>query len=242
MNIKKITYSPRIAILVLALSIILSSNILVKNARAEAPNTLVTDATCTLKQLMTIPDRRIPDQLLASCRGLAIFPHVYQAGFLVGGGYGEGILVVKDPSTNRWKGPVFLKMAMGSFGWQIGIKSTNLVLVIMNQQGITSFLQNNFTLGADLSVAAGPVGRNLSASTDILLRASIYSYSRSKGFFAGAYIQGAALGQDYSADKIYYGHEVNPRTIILKHGPTPPRSGQMLLLYLDSHVNHMPSI
>ncbi len=209
---------------------------------AQSPNEIVQDATLVLKQLAMAPDRVIPQRLLNRCYGIAIFPSLYQAGFLVGIGYGKGILVARNFKTGRWHGPIFLKLATGSFGWQIGIKATDLVLIIMNPRGVESFLKDNFTLGADLSAAAGPVGRSLSASTDVTLNAAIYSYSRTKGFFAGAYIQGAALGQDYDADRIFYGHPINPRQVILGKQPSLPDVGKRLLLFLNTHIGEMDTI
>jgi len=225
----------------LLITFVLAST-LIKPVYAQSPNEIVQDATLVLKELMMAPDRRIPQRLLDRCYGIAIFPSLYQAGFLVGIGYGRGILVARNFKTGRWHGPIFLKLATGSFGWQIGIKATDLVLVIMNPRGVESFLKDNFTLGADLSAAAGPVGRSLSASTDVTLNAAIYSYSRSKGFFAGAYIQGAALGQDYEADRIFYGHPINPREVILGKQPNLPDVGKQLLLFLNTHIGKINAI
>lgn len=195
----------------------------------------VADALSVIQAVQRVPERGIPQRLLAGCRGLVIFPAMYRAGFMVGASYGKGILVARDPKTGRWTGPVFLTVGGGSFGWQIGVESAELILVITAQHGLNALLKSKVTLGGDVAVAAGPVGRDLSAATDITLQAEVYSYSRSKGLFAGVSLKGAYLAQDYLADQIYYGRVILPQEI-LAGAVTPPPWGKRLLRWLTLHV------
>ncbi len=192
----------------------------------------VLDALGVIQTVQRVPEKGIPKKLLSNCRGIVIFPAMYKAGFMVGASYGKGVLVARDPNTGRWSGPIFLTVGGGSFGWQIGVESAELILVITNQHGLDALLKSKVTLGGDVAVAAGPVGRDLSAATDLTLRAEVYSYSRSKGFFAGISLKGAYLAQDYGADQVYYGRAVLPREILYRP-ITPPASGQKLLRWLQ---------
>ncbi len=204
-----------------------------QNSSASKLDERVTNSLRVLKEIQKVPEKGIPDYLLSNCYGLAVFPSVYKGGFMIGASYGKGILVARNPKTGMWSGPVFLTIGGGSFGWQIGVEATDLVLVITNKHGLESLLKNKIGLGGDLSVAAGPVGRQMVAATDLSLKAEIYSYSRSKGFFAGIALKGAYLKQDYMANELYYHRSFTPREILFNH-VTPPGSGQALLRWLNS--------
>lgn len=197
------------------------------------PSAIVEEALYTLETLRRIPETNIPDDLMYRCAGLAIFPKVYKAGFIIGGNYGQGLLVIRDPQTGQWTGPIFLTIGGGSIGYQIGVNVTELVLVIMNNKGINGFIQENLTLGGDLSVAAGPIGRKLEASTDIALSAEVYSYSISRGLFAGVALQGVYVQVDYKANERFYGKPLLPREILFQKAATPPPSAQKLLDFLN---------
>ncbi len=199
------------------------------------PKELVRKARVVLEEIQKSPDGGIPEELLSRCYGIAIFPSVYKGGFIFGASYGEGILVARNPETNEWRGPVFLKIGSGSVGWQIGVQSTDLVLVIMNKRGIDALSRDNLTLGGDISVAAGPVGRKLTASTDLTLNAEIYSYSRSKGFFVGISLEGAYLRHDYYANDTYYGSSHTPKEILFYGVVVPPRDARHLLEWLKKY-------
>ncbi len=186
-----------------------------------------------LSQVQDIPEQGIPEGLLSSCQGIAVFPSVYKAGFFIGARYGRGVLLARDPYSGRWHGPAFLVLGGASLGWQLGVQATDLVLVIMNRRGVDAFLQNNLTLGGELSVAAGPVGRKANMSTDITLKAEVYSYSRSKGFFAGISLGGAYIGQDYGADRQFYGKTYTPAEILRGKVPNPPELARKLTGMLD---------
>jgi lipid-binding SYLF domain-containing protein len=194
----------------------------------------VDSALRVLSELNDTPEKGIPHDLISNCAGIAIFPGVIKGGFIIGANYGKGILVARDQKTNKWKGPTFLTMGGGSFGWQIGVEAVDFVMVIMNERGIRAFLSNNMTLGADLSVAAGPVGRRFEGSTDATLKAEVYSYSRAKGFFAGVSLQGAYIYNDYDANQAFYLHPYLPSEILYGDIAKTPDEAQRLLAYLDS--------
>ncbi len=198
-----------------------------------SPNEQVRTAMLVLSQIQQIPEDGIPEELISRCRGIAIFPSVYKAGFFVGLSYGRGVLLAKDPYTNKWHGPAFLILGGGSLGWQIGIQATDLILVIMNKRGVDTFLRNNLTLGGEVTVAAGPVGRKFNMATDITMRAEVYSYSRSKGLFAGVSLGGAYIGHDYKADESFYGKPYTPSEIVRGKVPNPPELARKLTEMLN---------
>lgn len=163
------------------------------------------EAIQVLVDIEDIPEKAIPPALLNNAAAVAVIPHVVKAGFVVGGRYGWGVLAVRQ--GGGWSPPAFVSIMGGSFGWQIGVQATDVVLVFKNRESVEMLSKGKFTLGADASVAAGPVGRSASAATDVQLRAAIYSYSRSKGLFAGVALEGAALQIDRRANTDFYGRE-----------------------------------
>jgi lipid-binding SYLF domain-containing protein len=165
------------------------------------------DAIEVLDGLATFPLRCIPPALLRDAQGLAIIPSVIKAGFVVGGRYGRGVLVTRE-RDGSWGRPEFISLTGGGIGWQVGIQSTDLILVFKTRKGLDGMRKGKLTLGADVAVAAGPVGRQAEADTDALLKAEIVSYSRSRGLFAGVSLEGAALLLDHAATEAYYRHEV----------------------------------
>lgn len=164
----------------------------------------VDDSVEVLEQTLSIPESGIPPALLSNAEGIAIIPGVIKAGFILGGRYGKGILVVRQ-EDGSWSNPVFITVAGGSVGWQIGVESIDIILVFKSSRSIEGIMKGKFTLGADASVAAGPVGRQASASTDIMLKAEIYSYSRSRGLFAGLAVDGAGIQINHDANEAFYG-------------------------------------
>ncbi len=161
-------------------------------------------ATEILTDIMSIPEKEIPPSLLRNAHGLAIIPGVVKVGFVVGGRYGKGIIAVRT-KDGEWSNPAFLTLGGGSIGWQIGAQSTDIILVFKSSNSIENMGSGKFTLGADASIAAGPVGRHAEADTDILLKAEIYSYSRSRGLFAGVSLVGAILHIDNKSNAAFYG-------------------------------------
>lgn len=162
----------------------------------------INDCIEVLEDIMAIPEKGIPPALLKNAEGIAIIPGVIKAGFIIGGRHGTGIVVVRE--GKEWSNPAFVSITGGSVGWQIGAESTDVILVFKTRKGIDSMLKSKFTLGADAAVAAGPVGRQASAGTDVQLKAEIYSYSRSRGLFAGISLEGASLAVDDEADDAFY--------------------------------------
>ena len=166
----------------------------------------VASAAEVLQALSAVPFQGIPRTLLQDAQGIAIIPDVLKAGFVIGGRRGHGVVLVRGPG-GVWSNPVFLTLTGGGIGWQIGIQSTDLVLVFKTRPGLDRILQGKgkLTLGADVAVAAGPVGRQVEAGTDGRLQAEIYSYSRSRGLFAGVSVEGAGLRVDTDANDSFYG-------------------------------------
>jgi lipid-binding SYLF domain-containing protein len=170
------------------------------------------DAVRVLKEVMMAPDKRIPADLIGSAYAIAVIPDVIKAGFVIGGRHGLGIVSVKT-SDGTWSNPSFISMTGGSIGFQAGVSSTDVILVFRSERGVDSIIHGKFTLGADASVAAGPVGRTAQASTDAQLKAEIYSYSRSRGLFAGAALDGSVIAIDNDANQSVYGDGITPRRI-----------------------------
>ncbi|MDA8164646.1 MAG: lipid-binding SYLF domain-containing protein [Desulfobacteraceae bacterium] len=161
-----------------------------------------------LQAIMKIPEKGIPRDLLHDAGGIAIIPSAYKAGFVVGGTYGKGVLAVRD-ENGRWGNPFFITLVGGSVGYQIGAQATDVVLVFKNRMKAEAVKNGKFTLGADASIAAGPVGRKAEAATDVTLKSEILSYSRSRGLFAGVSLGGSALEPDNKSTEKYYGKPVS---------------------------------
>ena len=165
----------------------------------------VTDAATVLEEIMAASDKAVPRAILEKAEGIAVFPSLIKGGIVVGAQRGRGVLSVRDKKTGDWSSPAFLTITGGSIGAQFGAQAIDLVLVINNQRGLEQLVKNQFKVGADAAVAAGPVGRDASASTDIQLRAQILSYSRARGLFAGVTLNGSTIRQDRDANERYYG-------------------------------------
>ena len=175
----------------------------------------VADATLVFNEIMDAGDSAIPSAILDKAEGIAIFPTTIKAGLLVGGQRGRGILSVRSDG-GTWSAPAFLTLTGGSVGLQIGAQAADLVLVIMNRRGLENLVRNQFKVGADASVAAGPVGRDAQASTDIQMRAQILSYSRARGVFAGVTINGSTIRQDKDANQRFYGKPYGTKQIVFE--------------------------
>lgn len=169
----------------------------------------LTQCGTVLRDIMSAPDARIPTDLLRSSRGIIIMPSVIKAGIGVGGHYGTGVIVRRAPGLRKWGPPAFVKLIGGSVGWQFGLQSTDVVILIMNEVSLRSIFQDKVTVGVDASVAAGPVGRDASAGTDLGLSAGMLSYSRAKGIFAGVSIKGSVLEVDWASNEAYYGSDLS---------------------------------
>jgi lipid-binding SYLF domain-containing protein len=182
-------------------------------ARAgEEENKRAENAVRVLKEVMEAPDKAVPRDLLQNAHAIAVVPDVIKAGLVIGGRHGNGLIAVKT-RDGTWSNPAFVSMTGGSIGFQAGVSSTDVILVFRTQRGVDSIVHGKFTLGADASAAAGPVGRSAQASTDAQLKAEIYSYSRARGLFAGAALDGTAITIDNDANQATYGDGVTTRRI-----------------------------
>jgi lipid-binding SYLF domain-containing protein len=179
---------------------------------------------------MSAGDESLPRAILEKAEGVAVFPSLIKGGFIVGGSRGRGILSVRDAKTGQWSSPAFLTITGGSIGAQIGAQAVDLVLVVQNRRGLEQLVRNQFKIGADASVAAGPVGRDASASTDIQMRAQILSYSRTRGLFAGVTLNGSTIRQDRDANDRFYGTGYRTGQIVFEGlGGTPTPVGDWKL-------------
>ena len=169
----------------------------------SAEESTVEAASEVLREIMAIPAKAIPASLLADAHGVAIIPGMVKGGFVVGVRHGKGVIVVRN-AAGEWIAPVFVTVNGGSVGLQVGLQETDVIAVFRTRQGTEKLMRGKFTIGADLAVAAGPVGREASAATDALLKAEILSYSRSRGLFAGVAVDGAVMQVDHRATALYY--------------------------------------
>ncbi len=199
-------------------------------ASAQMRETQTVDrSTAVLVELSRIPEDGIPPALLQSAEGIAIIPGVIKAGFLASARFGRGVVLVKS-KQQVWSEPVFVTLAGGGFGFQAGAQATDLILVFTNRRAIDGFLvgRGKFTLGADASVAAGPLGRQVSAGTDVRLQSEILTYSRSRGLFAGISLEGASLALDWQANVSYYGEVASPSDVLAGRIKSEPPSAAKL--------------
>ncbi len=196
----------------------------------------VESATEVLSKIMEIPEKAIPPALLADAQGIAIIPDVLKVGFVVGGQYGRGVLVVRGKG-GAWSRPVFITLTSGSVGWQIGAESTDFVLVFKTPRSIEGIMKGKYTIGAEAAAAAGPVGRSVKAATDIELKAEIYSYSRSRGLFAGVSLEGSSMQVDDKSNAAYYEkEEVRPSGILSGKEVKTPASAETLIKTLEKYA------
>jgi len=206
------------------------------NACAENKwESLVEEAGKVLAEVQQMPDRSIPADLLKRCSAIAIFPSTVSAGLIIGGKYGQGIIMVHDEKNKTWSSPAIFNMAGGSFGWQIGGQATDFILLLMNRRCVDGLLQAKFKLGADAAVSAGPVGRNAEASTDVELKGGILSYSRSRGLFAGIKLAGDVLTQHWDGNAELYGKKLSAQDIMVKDKAPMPASANKVLEVLNKY-------
>jgi lipid-binding SYLF domain-containing protein len=197
--------------LALLIALVVGGGAVRANGRESA---IVEKAIEVLDQSTKMPENCIPNALLGKAQGVIILPNVVKAGLLVGGRHGRGVLLVRS-KDGGWSNPVFVTLTGGSFGWQGGIQSADLVLVFKTYPGVERLLQGKgkLTLGGDASIAAGPIGRQSSAATDAMLKAEIFSYSRTRGLFLGLSLEGDGLHVDWKGNDVYYGRVITPAEI-----------------------------
>jgi len=179
-------------------------------------------AADVLNEIQGAPDQGIPEDVLGSAECIAVVPTMLNGGFIVGARYGRGVSSCRTPKG--WSAPAFFSVEGGSFGFQIGVQAVDLVMLVMNDDGMRNLLSSKFKLGADASVAAGPVGRHAAADTDWKMRAQVLSYSRARGVFAGVALDGAVVRQDKDSTREFYGHMVTVKSSLQGVAAAPPES------------------
>jgi lipid-binding SYLF domain-containing protein len=202
--------------------------------RAEARR--VQSAADVFQALTAVPEHEVPAALMRHVEGIAILPGVQRVGFIVGGQRGHGVLVVRG-SDGVWSRPLFITLTGGSVGWQAGIQSADVVLFFRTRESVDRILRGKYTLGVDASLAAGSLGREAGAVTDQDMQAEIYSYSRTRGIFAGLSVSGAAIDVDWDANSLYYGKDIaKPQDVLGGSGLSDPQSAVQLRQVIAGYV------
>ena len=198
-------------------------------------NIKISEADDLLREMMQMPEQSIPADLLSKAEAIVIFPSMLKGGFIFGARYGTGVALHRDKTTRQWSAPCFYRIAGGSWGLQIGGQVVDLILVVTSDRGMKGLLQNNFTLGGDAGVSAGPVGRNAEIATDLYLKAGIFSYSRSKGLFAGIALDGAVVSPIADANEKYYGQKLTSYDILMANKVKPTKEGKALIATIGKY-------
>ena len=227
--------SPRLsrAVVLLGMTALLASPVAARADNDEEKR--VTESMAVLETLVRAPDQGIPEHILTRAEAIVVIPSLVKGGFIVGAQHGRGIMSVRNRETNTWSAPGFVALTGGSIGWQIGVQATDLVLLVMNRDGVKDLLDTEFKVGANASVAAGPVGRTGEASTDASLSAQILAYSRTRGLFAGLALEGASLRIDRDANEKFYGKGVSKDEMVRGVSITTP-AGSSLTAALERLV------
>ncbi len=206
-----------------ALLMLVGSSVGVAQLREDAA---VRASSIVLDEIMAVPVKSIPRSLLADAEAIAIVPNVVKGSFVVGVRHGKGVVLVRD-EAGAWMAPQFVSLTGGSIGFQVGVQATDVILVFKSKKSVEGLLKGKFTIGADAAAAAGPVGREAAAATDARLKAEIYSYSRSRGLFAGVSLDGSVLDIDRNANTLYY--RPDPRLgLDWKEGDVPPAAVKLV--------------
>jgi SH3 domain-containing YSC84-like protein 1 len=200
----------------------------------DEPTNRLGEAAAVFSEIMAAPDKGIPEDLLQKAHCIVIVPDLKTAAFVVGGKYGKGYLSCRNKGAAGWSAPATVRIEGGSVGFQLGASSTDLLMLVMNERGAAKLLASKFTIGAEGSVAAGPVGRTVTAQTDAQMHADILSWSRSQGLFAGVALEGATLRQDLDDNATLYGKKLENREIVT-NGVRAPKAAAQLLALLDRY-------
>jgi lipid-binding SYLF domain-containing protein len=212
-------------------------------AQETKEDTRLKDSATVLHEILDMPDKGIPHDLLNKAYCVVVYPSVKKAAFVVGGSYGRGVITCRtgENYTGPWSAPAMFALEGASFGFQIGGEATDFVLLIMNDQGAKSVLSSKVKLGADASAAAGPVGRTTSAETDVVMKAEILSWSRARGIFGGVSLEGSTMRSDDGANKDLYGRPLNAKEIVHDGTVQTPGDGEPLIALLDrTSPKHIP--
>ena len=207
----------RIGLWTLVVIFALTAPVAAQQSKKSAEVDRAAEAAKVLNEIMGIPENSIPEDLMARAHGIAVIPHVVKGAFGIGGQWGKGLMSQRS-ENGQWSPPAFIEIGGGSFGLQIGVQASDLVLVFTDESGIKGLLKGKVKLGADASATAGPVGRKAEVGTDILLRSGVFAYSRSKGLFAGISLDGSVISIDDDANRKVYGKDVTGEQILLGNG------------------------
>ncbi len=219
-------------------AVMIFSSVLSSAAEEKAHERRIRLSAELVRDMAAQDDSASMADVIKSGKGVAIFPAVTKAGLMIGGQVGEGLVLLRNPN-GTWNGPSFMSLSGASIGIQIGAQSVGLVLVITNEEGLRAFTGgNSFKLGADVAIAAGPVGRDASAATDTRAKASIYSYSMSKGLFAGMSFEGSVLNQNRDANRAYWGRDMSAQAALKK--PANDKRMKELVNSLNALVKKAP--
>jgi lipid-binding SYLF domain-containing protein len=204
-----------------------------KDAASKKEAKRLERAAEVFREILTAPDQGLPQELLDRAHCVVVLPSMLKAGFVFGGRYGKGVVSCRKSSGSEpWGPPSMVMLGGASFGAQIGGAAVDVLMLVMNPAGIEGLLKDKFTLGGDLSAAAGPVGRAATAETDALMNAKILTYSRSRGVFAGAELKGAVLTQDREGNRTLYGREVEARELLMEGNAEVPAAAQRFISQL----------
>lgn len=210
-------------------------------AAATREEQRVADSSDVLDQLLRIPEKTIPPSLLSRAYAVAVIPDVVKVGFGLGARRGKGIIVVRQ-DNDSWSNPAFITLTGGSFGLQAGVQSTDVILVFKTRQGVDDIANGKLTLGADASIAAGPVGRHTEVATDIEFEAEVFSYSRSRGLFAGVALSGAGVSMDRKANAAFYGAaDMSPEKIFASSPNIAPDIANRFVQILTAQTRRLPT-
>lgn len=183
---------------------------------------VITESIEVLQELTATPDKGIPNHLLQRAEAIVVIPSLVKGGFVLGAKHGKGVISVRNQSTREWSAPAIAKLTGGSIGWQIGVEKVDLVMLVMNRDGVNELLEDKFTIGGNASVTAGPVGRSADAATNAQMGGKILAYSRAQGLFAGASLEGAKLHSDNDDNAALYGESVKLREVLDGKAATTP--------------------
>jgi lipid-binding SYLF domain-containing protein len=232
---RKVMKKPIAYLISMLFAVLVISSSSASAADQEKDKDRLQNSGTVLKEILDVPDD-IPQDLLDKADCVVVFPSVLKAAFIVGGSYGRGAMSCRrgEDFTGSWGAPTMMALEGGSFGFQIGGEATDFVLLVMNERGASGILTSKVKLGADMSVAAGPVGRTASAETDATLRADILSYSRARGAFAGVALEGSTIRPDKGANKQIYGKDIPAREIVLAGHSAIPLAAERMVSTLDT--------
>ena len=209
-----------------AAAAILATPYLATAADEKSATERIDKSIAVLNELVSVPENGIPQHILDRAEAIVVIPTLVKGGFVIGAEHGRGVMSIRDRAAGKWSLPAFVAMTGGSVGWQIGVQSTDLVLLVMNRDGVDDLLKSEFKIGADAAVAAGPVGRTAQAATDASMGAKILAYSRAKGFFAGLSLQGTSVREDRDANRDLYGQQQASSAVLAMTLDTPPAAAK----------------